>query len=87
MVLIGCQPVELEDYGGGLRPAVAARIPEALQIAVGILREWGIEAKAGRSAAPDLADPSIRHSAYEEGRPSEDDACRIGDARFLPQAV
>jgi hydrogenase maturation protease len=87
MVLIGCQPVELEDYGGGLRPAVAARIPEALQIAVGILCEWGIEAKEGRSAAPDLADPSIRQAAYEEGRPTEDDACRIGDARFLPQAV
>lgn len=87
MVLIGCQPVELEDYGGGLRPAVAARIPEALQIAVGILREWGIEATKGQSAAPDLADPSIRQAAYEEGRPTEGEACRIGDARFLPQAV
>ena len=87
MVLIGCQPVELEDYGGGLRPAVAARIPEALQISVGILREWGIEATKGQSAAPDLADPSIRQAAYEEGRPTEGEACRIGDARFLPQAV
>ena len=87
MVLIGCQPVELEDYGGGLRPAVAARIPEALQIAVGILREWGIEPTKGQSAAPDLADPSIRHAAYEEGRPTEGEACRIGDARFLPQAM
>ena len=87
MVLIGCQPVELEDYGGGLRPAVAARIPEALQIAVGILREWGVEATKGQSAAPDLADPSIRQAAYEEGRPTEGEACRIGDARFLPQAV
>lgn len=87
MALIGCQPVELEDYGGGLRPAVAARIPEALQIAAGILREWGITVTPGRSAAPDLADPSIRHAAYEDGRPTEDDACRIGDARFLPQAV
>lgn len=87
MALIGCQPVELEDYGGGLRPAVAARIPEALQIAAGILREWGITVTPGRSAAPDLADPAIRHAAYEDGRPTEDDACRIGDARFLPQAV
>ncbi|WGV18299.1 HyaD/HybD family hydrogenase maturation endopeptidase [Fuscovulum ytuae] len=87
MVLIGCQPVELEDYGGGLRPAVAARIPEALQIAVGVLREWGIDAVAGRSTATDLADASIRQSAYEDGRPTESEACRIGDARFLPQAV
>lgn len=87
MVLIGCQPVELEDYGGGLRPAVAARIPEALQIAVGILREWGIEVRKGQSVAADLADPSIRQAAYEDGRPTEGEACRIGDARFLPQAV
>ena len=87
MVLIGCQPVELEDYGGGLRPAVAARIPEALQIAVGILREWGVGVSKGRSVAADLADPSIRQAAYEEGRPTEGEACRIGDARFLPQGA
>lgn len=87
MVLIGCQPVELEDYGGGLRPAVAARIPEALELACGILRDWGVPVAEGRSDAPDLADPSIRQAAYEQGRPSEAEACRVGDARFLPQAV
>ena len=84
MTLIGCQPVELEDYGGGLRPAVAARIPAALDLAVEQLALWGIHAVPGSSHAPDLADPSIRHSAYEDGRPSEGEACRIGDARFLP---
>lgn len=86
MTLIGCQPVELEDYGGGLRPEVAARVPAALDLAVGELASWGISVRAGRSDAPDLADPSIRQAAYEGGRPSESDACRIGDARFLPQA-
>lgn len=87
MVLIGCQPVELEDYGGGLRPAVAARIPEALEIAAGVLREWGVTPAPGRTEAGDLADASLRHAAYETGRPSEDEACRIGDARFLPGAL
>lgn len=84
MVLIGCQPVELDDYGGGLRPEVAARIPEALGIARDILADWGIALTEGRTDAPLLADPSIRRDAYEAGRPSEAAACRRGDARFLP---
>ena len=41
MALIGCQPVELEDYGGGLRPLVAARIPEVL-IATSCSKNFGI---------------------------------------------
>lgn len=84
MVLIGCQPVELEDYGGGLRPLVAARIPEALVIAREVLAEWGIPVAQGRTESNLLADPAIRRAAYEYGRPSEDEACRIGDARFFP---
>nr|WP_207623833.1 HyaD/HybD family hydrogenase maturation endopeptidase [Rhodobacter calidifons] len=87
MVLIGCQPVELEDYGGGLRPAVAARILEALAIARDILADWGVAVREGRTDSPLLADPSIRRDAYEAGRPSEDAACRVGDARFLPGAA
>lgn len=86
MVLIGCQPVELEDFGGGLRPAVAARIPEALAIARDVLAGWGIECREGRTESDLLADPSIRRSAYEAGRPSEAEACRMGDDRFFPEA-
>ena len=84
LLLIGCQPVELEDYGGGLRPTVAARIPEALRIACDWLDAQGITSEPGRTLTNDLADQSIRMAAYEEGRPSEDEACRIGDSRFLP---
>jgi hydrogenase maturation protease len=87
MVLIGCQPVELEDYGGGLRPAVAARIPEALAIARGILAEWQVPVREGRTDSPLLADPSIRRDAYEAGRPSAEVACRVGDDRFFPGAA
>lgn len=85
LVLIGCQPVELEDYGGGLRPAVAARIPEAIAIALARLADWGITAAPGQSAA-DLADPAIRRDAYESGRPDAGTACRTGDDRFFPGA-
>ncbi|MCF1709325.1 HyaD/HybD family hydrogenase maturation endopeptidase [Tabrizicola sp. J26] len=86
LMLIGCQPVELEDYGGGLRPQTAACIPEALEIARQKLAAWGSPVEPGRTSAPDLADASIRRDAYESGRPSEKDACRIGDDRFLPGA-
>lgn len=84
MVLIGCQPVELDDYGGGLRPEVAARIPEALAIARDVLAEWGVRVGPGRTESNLLADPSIHRDAYESGRPSEDAACRSGDDRFFP---
>lgn len=84
MLLIGVQPEELEDYGGGLRAPVAAQIAPAVEIALAELRAYGIEPtrRAERADAP-LADPSISRDAYEGGRPSEDAACRTGDDRFL----
>jgi hydrogenase maturation protease len=84
LLLIGCQPVELEDYGGGLRPIVADRIGPAIDVALAKLRGWGIEPREGRGDDRSLADASIRRDAYEGGRPSEDEACRTGDARFFP---
>lgn len=86
LLLIGCQPEELEDYGGGLRQIVADRIPQALEIAVDWLETRGFASTPGRTATGDLADASIRMTTYEEGRPSAEAACRTGDARFLPGA-
>ena len=87
MLLIGCQPVELEDYGGGLRPAVAAQIDPAIAVALDKLAEWGITPRPGQTLCDGLADASIRRDAYEQGRPSEAEACRTGDARFLPEGA
>jgi hydrogenase maturation protease len=84
LLLIGCQPEELEDYGGGLRDVVAAQIDPAIEVALARLRDWGVEMRPGVSDATYLADPSIRQDAYETGRPSADAACRVGDARFFP---
>ena len=84
LLLIGCQPEELEDYGGGLRAVVADKIPEAINIAVNWLEARGIHSTEGQTATPDLADQAILHSAYEEGRPSAEAACRTGDDRFFP---
>jgi hydrogenase maturation protease len=83
MMLIGCQPVELEDFGGGLRPAVAAQIDPAIQIALSKLAAWGVTVTPGQTECEGQGDPSLRREAYENGRPSADEACRIGDARFL----
>ncbi|WP_417260336.1 HyaD/HybD family hydrogenase maturation endopeptidase [Celeribacter sp.] len=87
LILIGCQPEELEDYGGGLRDVVSAQITPAIEIAAEKLRGLGVEVREGQTKSPDLADPSIQRSAYEMGRPSEEEACRVGDDRFLPQDV
>lgn len=84
LLLVGCQPEELEDYGGGLREVVAARIPEALEIACDWLGVHGFVSAPGATVTDDLADTSIRQPAYEEGRPSAEEACRTGDARFFP---
>ncbi|MCE5972362.1 HyaD/HybD family hydrogenase maturation endopeptidase [Sinirhodobacter sp. WL0062] len=87
LTLIGCQPVELEDYGGGLRPSVAAQIAPAIALAIEELATWGIGVNPGQTASEDLADSSIRRDVYEGGRPSADDACRTGDHRFFPTAA
>ena len=63
---------------------VAAQIAPALEIALEKLRAMGIEPVPGKADTHLLADKSILRDAYEEGRPSEEEACRIGDARFLP---
>ena len=84
ILLIGVQPLELEDYGGGLTPPVAARIPEAVDLALAELRDaYGVVAEAAPEAAADLADPALSRAAYEGGRPSEAAAPRLGDPRFV----
>ena len=84
MLLIGVQPVELEDYGGSLRPAVRARIPEALALAADYLREHGIELAPRTAQGPgDVITPGLDLASYEAGRPDGAAACRGGDARVL----
>ncbi len=82
---IGVQPVTLDDFGGSLRPEVKARLPEAVALAVQELGAWGFAARprAPGSAFEPLNDRSLAIEAYEAGRPSEDDACRVADPRVL----
>jgi hydrogenase maturation protease len=83
-LLIGVQPEDLTDFGGSLRDSVKARLPEALQIALSVLDEWGVAGvPRNGSAADTLSAPKLAIDGYEEGRPVESEACRVGDSRFL----
>ncbi len=83
ITLIGCQPVEMEDYGGGLTPAVAARVPEAVALAVQELDAWGLAPLPTAGSESPVMPAAVGWQAYESGRPSAEAACRIGDARVL----
>ena len=86
LVLVGVQPVELEDYGGSLTAPVRAQLPLALARALDILAGWGVYPAARQAPAADgLHDASLALLPYEAGRPSAEAACRVGDARVLAQ--
>jgi len=86
IVLIGVQPVELKDYGGSLREPVRAQIGPAVETAVEWLRRWGVEVTPrGTSAGAAVNASALDLDAYEKGRPSNEEACRVGDPRFLPR--
>ncbi|EGV20329.1 HyaD/HybD family hydrogenase maturation endopeptidase [Thiocapsa marina] len=86
LLLIGVQPVELDDFGGSLRPQVKARIAPAIAMALEYLAQFGVVAlpRSDSSAENhDLPHPSLDLDAYEAGRPAPEIACRIGDERVL----
>jgi len=89
IVAIGVQPLTLDDFGGSLTEPVRAQLPDAVQLAVAQLADWGF-ALLPRAADADvqpLHAASVAIDLYEAQRPSADDACRIGDARVLAQRV
>ena len=68
LVLIGCQPLDLEDWGGPLTSPVRDQIAPAIDLACRILAEWGVT--VSRRSVP-LADTErllandIDHTSYE----------------------
>jgi len=84
LYLIGVQPVELEDYGGSLRPAVKAQIAPAIDLALTYLRRFGIDTEKGAAdPTPAFTHAELTMTRYEAERPSAEQACRVGDDRFL----
>ncbi|MCP3867034.1 MAG: HyaD/HybD family hydrogenase maturation endopeptidase [Gammaproteobacteria bacterium] len=86
LLLVGVQPVELEDYGGSLRPEVKAQILPAVDMALDYLAGFGIQAH--RRTVPLDVDSGLPAAIadierYEAERPSEEEAFRDGDIRVL----
>lgn len=89
LLLIGVQPVELDDFGGSLRPQVKAQITPAIQVALDYMADFGI--KPIKRDVPLLEDETLACSVmvpsrYESERPSEAEACRTGDVRVIDNA-
>ena len=87
ITVIGVQPAVLEDFGGSLSPEVKARLPEAVALAVTELSSWGFAPRPRATPPPPeqrLTARPLALDAYEDGRPSDEQACRIGDDRFMP---
>jgi hydrogenase maturation protease len=88
VLLIGCQPEEIDDYGGSLRPLVKTALEDALALALDRLRAWG--ARPLPRLTPPAGDeavtvPTLALAGYEQGRPAAEQACRVGDERFMPR--
>ena len=69
LALIGCQPLDLEDWGGPLTSPVRSRLSQAVELAALILRQWGAPCRRrapGETAAPLLAN-DIDMKNYETG--------------------
>ena len=92
MLLIGVQPDDVSDYGGSLRDSVRACLPQAVAVALETLAGWGCPGTprpaicdAAPTAPADVGSGCLSIKAYESGRPPEDQAWRMGDARVANQ--
>lgn len=88
VLLIGCQPEELEDFGGSLRDIVKQTMPRALALGLERLSAWGALPERRAQPLPEdatLTGAMLTLDRYESERPSVAQACRIGDDRFIPK--
>lgn len=86
LLLVGVQPVQLEDYGGSLQEKTRQQIEPAIQAALEWLTQFAIHATRRDkplSLEHSLSGAEISIDNYENNRPSAEQACRIGDDRVL----
>lgn len=70
MVLVGIQAVELDDWGGSLRPQVRARMAEAIGLGMEELARWGrppVERSQPLDLAAGLVGNGFDIDSYEAG--------------------
>ncbi len=83
LLLVGCQPVELEDFGGSLRDEVRLQIEPAINIALEYLAQFSVIPTPHKGKSEGLSPEELTIQCYEAGRPAEEEAFRKGDPRFL----
>lgn len=86
LLLVGVQPVQLEDFGGSLREKTRQQIEPAIHAALDWLHQFGIQAVKREQPLPpeaSLSGQEMHIDVYEQYRPSPEQACRIGDERVL----
>lgn len=86
LLLVGVQPVQLEDYGGSLREKTRQQIEPAIAAALEWLEQFDIYARKRKTpltAEHSLAGEEVHIHNYETNRPPADQACRVGDDRVL----
>jgi len=79
LALIGCQPLDLEDWGGPLTAPVAAAIEPALAAAAQTLTDWGVELRPRAGSAETfqrLLAHDLDHNAYERRLGGADEETR-----------
>lgn len=86
LLLVGVQPVQIEDFGGSLHPLMKQQLMPTVEAAVCWLDHRGV--KASRRSQPlsgseSIAGAEMDLARYEAQRPSEAEACRVGDERVL----
>ncbi|MFT9417387.1 HyaD/HybD family hydrogenase maturation endopeptidase [Acetobacter sp.] len=88
--LVGVQPVTMQDYGGGLTEAVARQVSPAVQMVLDLLTQRYGVSPIPLQQAPEpgagVMTQAVARAAYEQGRPSEELACRYGDERVLARS-
>jgi hydrogenase maturation protease len=86
LLLVGVQPVQLEDFGGSLREQTRQQIQPAIDAALAWLKSFNIFPKLRETpleAEASLAGEEVAMPVYEAQRPSAEHACRVGDDRVL----
>jgi hydrogenase maturation protease len=72
LALIGCQALDLEDWGGPLTDVVRKQISPAIEIACAVLAEWGVPVTARATPLSDqegLLGNDIDLARYERREP------------------
>jgi hydrogenase maturation protease len=69
LALVGCQPEDLEDWGGPLTLPVRDQIGPAIELARKVLAEWGVELteRPADHSHPGLLANDIDFRNYEQG--------------------